>query len=104
MTDTPRLWMRHEVRPTERRAPIVPAEAQLLVEDGSRLPSRTPPQRVFPISDYAAAGCRIVEPGSWVGAPEDEYIIELKELSDVPAALRHRHVFFGHAYKGHSAE
>lgn len=32
--NTPRLWMRHEVRPTERRASIVPADARLLVEAG----------------------------------------------------------------------
>jgi saccharopine dehydrogenase (NAD+, L-lysine-forming) len=100
MTDTPRLWVRHEVRPTERRAPIVPADARLLVEDGITVSVEDSSQRVFPISDYAAAGCRIAEPGSWVGAPDDEYIIGLKELPDVPAALIHRHVFFGHAYKG----
>jgi saccharopine dehydrogenase (NAD+, L-lysine-forming) len=100
MTDTPRLWIRQEMRPTERRAPVVPADARLLVEDGIAVTVEDSPQRLFPISDYAAAGCRIVEPGSWVDAPEDEYIIGLKELPDVPAALIHRHVFFGHAYKG----
>jgi saccharopine dehydrogenase (NAD+, L-lysine-forming) len=100
MTNKPRLWMRHEVRPTERRAPIVPADARLLVEDGIAVTVEDSPQRRFPISDYAAAGCRITDPGSWVGAPSDEYIIGLKELPDAPAALIHRHVFFGHAYKG----
>ncbi|MDQ2882582.1 MAG: saccharopine dehydrogenase [Actinomycetota bacterium] len=100
MTNKPRLWMRHEVRPSERRAPIVPADARLLVEDGVAVTVEDSPWRIFPISDYAPAGCRIVEPGSWVGAPGDEYIIGLKELPDAPAALIHRHVFFGHAYKG----
>jgi saccharopine dehydrogenase (NAD+, L-lysine-forming) len=100
MTNKPRLWMRHEVRPTERRAPIVPADARLLVEDGIAVTVEDSPWRLFPISDYAAAGCRITRPGSWAGAPDDEYIIGLKELPDAPAALIHRHVFFGHAYKG----
>ena len=100
MTDTLRLWMRHEVRPTERRAPIVPVDARRLVEDGIAVTVEDSPQRVFPISDYAAAGCRIAEPGSWVGAPDDAYIIGLKELPEAPAALVHRHVFFGHTYKG----
>lgn len=100
MTGTTRLWMRHEVRSTERRAPIVPADARLLVEDGFAVTVEDSPQRIFPISGYAAAGCRIAEPGSWPNAPDDEYIIGLKELPDEPAALRHRHVFFGHAYKG----
>ncbi|MGH3572971.1 MAG: saccharopine dehydrogenase [Pseudonocardiaceae bacterium] len=100
MTNKPRLWMRHEVRRTERRAPIVPADARLLIEAGIAVTVEDSPQRLFPISDYASAGCRITEPGSWVGAPGDEYIIGLKELPDVPAALIHRHVFFGHVYKG----
>jgi saccharopine dehydrogenase (NAD+, L-lysine-forming) len=92
--------MRHEVRSTERRAPIVPADARLLVEDGIAVTVEDSPQRLFPSSDYAAAGCRITEAGSWVGAPSGEYIIGLKELPDAPASLIHRHVFFGHAYKG----
>lgn len=95
-----RLWMRHEVRRTERRAPIVPADARILVEDGISVTVEDSPQRIFPISDYAEAGCRIAAPGSWVGAPDDEFIVGLKELPDEPAALVHRHVFFGHAYKG----
>ena len=100
MTDTLRLWMRHEMRPSERRAPIVPADARLLVEQGVAVTVENSPQRIFPISDYAAAGCRIAEPGSWVSAPSEEFIVGVKELPDEPPALVHRHVFFGHAYKG----
>jgi saccharopine dehydrogenase (NAD+, L-lysine-forming) len=100
MTETPRLWVRHEVRATERRTPVVPADAHLLIEGGVPVTVENSPQRVFPLSDYVAVGCRIAEPGSWVDAPDDEFIIGLKELPDAPAALRHRHVFFGHAYKG----
>lgn len=90
MTNIPRLWIRHEVRRTERRAPIVPADARLLIEAGIAVTAEDSPQRLFPISDHAAAGCRITEPGSWVGAPGDEYIIGLKELPNAPAALIHR--------------
>lgn len=100
MTEMTRLWMRQETRATECRAPIVPADARHLVEHGIALTVEESPQRVFPISDYADAGCRIAEPGSWVGAADDEYVVGLKELPNVPVALRHRHVFFGHAYKG----
>ncbi len=91
--------MRHEVRPTERRAPIVPDDAGRLVERGIALTIEDSTQRVFPISDYSAAGCAIAEPGSWTAASDDHYVIGLKELPDLPAALRHRHVFFGHAFK-----
>ncbi|TWP53870.1 saccharopine dehydrogenase [Lentzea tibetensis] len=100
MTVKPALWLRHEVRSTERRTPITPADAQLLVADGFAVTVEESSQRVFPVEDYAAAGCRIVPAGAWVDAPEDAVVIGLKELPDAPAALRHRHVFFGHAYKG----
>ena len=100
MTDAPRLWIRHEVRSTERRTAIVPADARSLVDAGIPVTVEASPQRVFPVSDYAAAGCRIAAPGSWVDAPGDQFIVGLKELPDAPAALHHRHVFFGHAYKG----
>jgi saccharopine dehydrogenase (NAD+, L-lysine-forming) len=35
-----------------------------------------------------------------VDAPGKAFVLGLKELPASPAALRHRHVFFGHAYKG----
>ena len=100
MTELPRLWMRHEIRSTERRAPVVPADAALLVGSGVGVTVEESPQRAFPIADYAAAGCVIAPTGSWVDAPPDHYVVGLKELPDTPDALVHRHVYFGHAYKG----
>ncbi|MFE9764014.1 saccharopine dehydrogenase [Streptomyces sp. NPDC005808] len=93
------LWLRHETRTTERRTPIVPADARRLVESGVTLTVEQSPQRVFPIEAYEEAGCRVAETGSWVSAPPDAVVLGLKELPDEPAALTHRHVFFGHAYK-----
>ena len=95
----PALWMRSETRDTERRAPIVPADAATLNHAGITLTVEESPQRVFPADDYAAAGARIAPAGSWVDAPGDQYIVGLKELPAQPAALRHRHIYFGHAYK-----
>lgn len=100
MVELPRLWMRHEVRESERRAPIVPADAAELVGRGIELTVEESPQRVFPIADYAAAGCRIAPAGSWPQAPREHVVVGLKELPGQPPALVHRHVFFGHAYKG----
>ncbi|MEV7346462.1 saccharopine dehydrogenase [Streptomyces sp. NPDC093544] len=93
------LWLRHETRTTERRTPIVPADARRLVESGVTLTVEKSPQRIFPIEAYEEAGCRVAETGSWVSAPPDAVVLGLKELPDEPAALTHRHVFFGHAYK-----
>ncbi|WP_027343292.1 saccharopine dehydrogenase [Hamadaea tsunoensis] len=100
MSQQPRLWVRHETRPTERRAPVVPDDARRLVGKGFAVTVEESAQRAFPISAYADAGCRIVPAGSWADAGRDEIIVGLKELPDTPDALVHRHVFFGHAYKG----
>ncbi|MER5648735.1 saccharopine dehydrogenase [Streptosporangium sp. NPDC002524] len=100
MTDTLRLWMRHEAHPTEARAPIAPADARILTADGIAVTVEDSPQRIFPTSDYARAGCRIAEPGTWPDAPDDHHVIGVKEPEEKPFPLRHRHLFFGHAYKG----
>jgi saccharopine dehydrogenase (NAD+, L-lysine-forming) len=95
------LWLRHEVRSTERRTPVVPSDARRLVDSGVTLTVEESPQRIFPIEQYEAAGCGVAPADSWATrAPRDAVILGLKELPDEPAALTHRHVFFGHAYKG----
>ncbi|MFI0543844.1 saccharopine dehydrogenase (NAD+, L-lysine-forming) [Streptomyces canus] len=94
------LWLRHEVRSTERRTPVVPSDARRLVDSGVTLTVEESPQRIFPIEQYEAVGCGVAPAGSWASrAPEDAVVVGLKELPDEPAALTHRHVFFGHAYK-----
>ncbi|SES04938.1 saccharopine dehydrogenase (NAD+, L-lysine forming) [Streptomyces sp. yr375] len=98
--DVPRLWIRHESRTSERRAPLTPEDAATLVARGIPVTVEESPQRVFAIGDYRAAGCAIAPAGSWTAAPADVYVVGLKELPDEPAKLTHRHIFFGHAYKG----
>jgi saccharopine dehydrogenase (NAD+, L-lysine-forming) len=93
------LWLRHEPRSTERRTPVVPSDAARLVENGVMLTVEESPQRVFPVEEYEAAGCRIAPAGTWTTAPKEAVVVGLKELPDEPAELMHRHVFFGHAYK-----
>ncbi|MGH3738312.1 MAG: saccharopine dehydrogenase, partial [Micromonosporaceae bacterium] len=97
---TLRIWIRHETRDTERRAPVVPADAATLVAAGAQVTVEESPQRVFGIEEYAAAGAAVAPAGSWVEADPDWYVVGLKELPETPRSLRHRHVYFGHAYKG----
>ncbi|MGB7979234.1 MAG: saccharopine dehydrogenase [Candidatus Nanopelagicales bacterium] len=94
------LWLRAEARPTEQRAPLVPADAAALVARGIPITVEDSPTRAFPVQDYLAAGCTIVPAGSWPDAPEDAVIVGIKELPGEPWALRHTHVYFAHAFKG----
>lgn len=94
------IWMRHESRSTERRAPLTPRDMRRLIEAGAFVTVESSPQRVFRDDEYAAVGCQIARAGTWVDAPSDAYILGLKELPDSSDPLPHRHVYFGHAYKG----
>lgn len=93
------LWLRAESRSTERRSPLVPADVAKLVAEDIELVVERSAQRAFDDADYAAAGARLAETGSWPDAPAEAVVLGLKELPAEPFALRHRHVFFGHAYK-----
>jgi saccharopine dehydrogenase (NAD+, L-lysine-forming) len=100
MADSLQLWLRREASVVEERVPVVPGDAAALVSGGIAVTVEESPQRAFPAQAYAAAGCRVVPAGSWPDAPPDAVVVGLKEPSAPPGPLRHRHVFFGHAYKG----
>ena len=93
------LWLRAESRADERRTPLVPADVATLVAAGIDVVVERSPHRVFADDDYAAVGARSADTGSWPQAPETAVVLGLKELPPEPYELRHRHVFFGHAYK-----
>jgi saccharopine dehydrogenase (NAD+, L-lysine-forming) len=97
---SPHIWIRHEARATERRAPVVPADVRRLLASGIRVTVERSPQRIFDAEEYAEAGAELVDTGSWVDAPEDVYVLGIKELPDEPSTLGHRHIYFAHSFKG----
>lgn len=97
------LWVRSESRANEQRAGLTPAGAAELVARGFRVTVEESPHRILPTADYAAAGAEIAPEGSWPQAPADAIIFGLKELPDDGTPLPHRHIMFGHAFKGQPA-
>ena len=95
----PHIWLRAESKPLERRVALAPAAARELVAAGFTMSVEECGNRVFDIRDYQEAGCRIVPAASWPDAPPDCYVLGLKELPEPLPALRHRHIYFAHAYK-----
>jgi len=93
------IWLRHENRPTERRTPLLPRGAELLVNSGYNVIVERSGKRIIPDRAYAAAGCRMVEGGAWTKAPKEAVILGLKELPDRPPYLKNTHIYFAHAYK-----
>lgn len=94
------VWIRSESRATERRTPVVPADVPLLLDAGISVTVEESPQRIFDIEEYAAAGAAVVDEGTWVDAPDDAYVLGIKELPDAPDSLHHRHIYFAHSFKG----
>ncbi len=94
------LWVRAESRPNEDRTGITPDGVARLIAQGMQVTVEESPRRIIPTADYARAGASIAPEGSWPAAPDDAIIFGLKELPADGQPLRHRHIMFGHAYKG----
>ncbi len=97
------LWVRAESRPNEERAGLTAEGAAALMAAGMQVTVEESRQRALPLDGYRAAGCEIAKEGAWVDAPEDALIFGLKELPEDGTPLRHRHIMFGHAYKGQAS-
>ena len=97
------LWVRAEQRPNEERVGLTPEGAAKLIAAGLRVTIEASQTRAIPISGYRDAGCEIAPEFSWSDAPVDALIFGLKELPDDGTPLPHRHIMFGHAYKGQAA-
>jgi saccharopine dehydrogenase (NAD+, L-lysine forming) len=97
------LWVRAEQRPNEERVGITPEGAVALVQAGIRVTVEQSSVRAIPIDGYRAAGCEIAAENQWPMAPSDAVIFGLKELPEDGTPLTHRHIMFGHAYKGQPA-
>ena len=97
------LWVRAEERHNEQRVGLTPQGAAELLRAGFSVTVENSTQRAMPMDGFVAAGCATAAEGSWRQAPEDAIIFGLKELPEDGTPLTHRHIMFGHAYKGQPA-
>ena len=94
------LWVRAESRDNESRVGVTPQGVRALIDAGYTVTVEDSATRAIPTQDYATAGATIAAEGAWIGAPADVIVFGLKELPDDGTALGHRHIMFGHAFKG----
>lgn len=94
------LWVRAEQRASEQRVGITPEGVARLLQKGFRVSVERSYCRAILIDGYRQAGAEIVTENSWPDAPPDAIIFGLKELPENETPLIHRHIMFGHAYKG----
>ncbi|WP_406647588.1 saccharopine dehydrogenase [Aliisedimentitalea scapharcae] len=94
------LWVRAEQRPNEERVGLTPEGAKSLMDAGIRVTVEESSVRAIPLQGYVDAGCEIAPENSWPEAPLDAIIFGLKELPETGTPLTHKHIMFGHAFKG----
>jgi saccharopine dehydrogenase (NAD+, L-lysine forming) len=99
MTIKQSIWLRAEIKPHERRAPLTPTDAHELIKHKYKVVVERSKMRIFKDDDYLRAGCKLVDAGTWTDAPLNTYILGIKELPDSDAPLKHHHIYFAHAYK-----
>nr|MDJ0957611.1 hypothetical protein [Arenicellales bacterium] len=93
------IWLRDETKPMEARSALTPDHVQQLTEHGFHVVVERSTQRALANEAFAATGCEIVDSGSWNRAPKEAFILGIKDLPVSDEPLRHRHIYFGHAYK-----
>lgn len=94
------LWVRAEQRENEERVGLTADGAKALLEAGIKVTVEESSVRAIGIQGYVDAGCEIAAENSWPDAPADAIIFGLKELPEDGTPLVHKHILFGHAYKG----
>ena len=94
------LWVRAEQRENEERVGVTLQGAAKLIKAGLRVTVEESSVRAIGIQGYKDVGCEIAPENSWPDAPSDAIIFGLKELPEDGTPLSHRHIMFGHAYKG----
>lgn len=97
------LWVRAEQRPNEERVGLTPEGAAALIAAGIKVTVEQSSVRAIGVDGYSAAGCAIAPENAWPSAPADAIIFGLKELPEDGTPLTHRHIMFGHAFKGQPA-
>jgi saccharopine dehydrogenase (NAD+, L-lysine-forming) len=94
------LWVRAEQRANEDRVGLTPEGAKALIDAGMRVTLEQSQTRAIPLQGYIDAGADIAPENSWPDAPLDAIIFGLKELPEDGTPLPHKHIMFGHAFKG----
>jgi saccharopine dehydrogenase (NAD+, L-lysine-forming) len=94
-----KIWLRCETKPNEKRRALSPEVVKELIANKHQIIVEDSKQSIYTAEDYKKVGAEVVKPLSWKEAPEDAYILGLKELDDEDFPLKHKHIYFAHAYK-----
>tara|TARA_B100001063_G_scaffold61951_1_gene56031 strand:- start:312 stop:1370 length:1059 start_codon:yes stop_codon:yes gene_type:complete len=97
------LWIRAEQRQNEKRVGITPADTSKLINAGIKVTVEESPDRIISTEEYYKAGSEIAKQHAWPRAPKNTIILGLKELPEDLEIIEHKHIMFGHAFKGQTA-
>jgi alpha-aminoadipic semialdehyde synthase len=97
---TKRIGLRREDKnPWERRAPLMPTHVrELILKESMEILVQTSPIRIFPDSDYAREGAKVVET-----LESSPIIFAVKEIPPILFEKGKTYIFFSHTIKGQSS-
>lgn len=93
------IYLRDECKKGERRSPLTPNGAKVLIEHGVKVFIEKSTTRIFSDQSYQDVGAEITST-PWQQMPTDTLILALKEISISDDAIAHTHIYFAHAFKG----
>ena len=94
------LWLRAETKPNEKRTALTPNTVKELLANGFNVTIEASTASAYDPQEYPE-GAKVVKAGSWkTEAPKEAIVIGLKDLPESQEPLVHRHIMFGHAFKG----
>lgn len=97
------LWLRKETKAGEERTLLTPYGVKILVDEGQHVVVESCSKRAFTDQAYIEAGAELVYDIDWLSAPQDAFILGLKELPESNFSLAQTHIYFAHAFKGQNS-
>jgi saccharopine dehydrogenase (NAD+, L-lysine-forming) len=93
------LYLRNEENINEYRTPLVPKDAQILLENYFIIYVQSSNTRIYTDNEYKKIGCIITDDPWYDSKFKHALIIGIKEMKDLDKLLNNNHVFFSHSYK-----
>jgi saccharopine dehydrogenase (NAD+, L-lysine forming) len=92
-----KIFLRSEQKPFEKRTPLLPEQAKILIDAGFLVFIECSENRVFDNKTYEKNKCIMVS--STFDVPRDMIVLGIKELPDTDKPISNIHIYFAHAYK-----
>ena len=93
------IYIRNELNLFEHRAPIIPNDISLLINQGYTIYIESSKHRIFSDEEYENFGAIITNKKWYDEMFKQALIIGIKEIENITELSNHTHLYFSHTYK-----